>query len=100
MKKPFAKLFENEELGQVLITLDSRSEEGGVCQISISVEPEGFGVCSTNLIFGGEESGETEDEAWDKAEAAFAQIDEEKAFSMARSFVEQTQRMFSSQVMS
>ncbi|MBX9348786.1 hypothetical protein K5M36_16990 [Chromobacterium vaccinii] len=69
--KPFAKLYETTEYGQVLVMLDQNDD--GNPAISFHAKPEDLGVCSTSLAFPDTEDG------WDKAEAVFESIDEDVA---------------------
>lgn len=68
----FAKLFELEEIGQVLVKLD---EEDNGPEVRIYFMPKGLGVCSSAFSFSDDE----DESAWDKAEEAFAMVDAEKA---------------------
>ncbi|EKF8202512.1 hypothetical protein PBR95_000485 [Pseudomonas aeruginosa] len=63
--KQFAKLFEFEDLGQVLVMLD-RGDDGP--EVRLYFKPKGLGVCSVacSNFPGGE------DEQWDHAESGFA----------------------------
>lgn len=70
----FAKLFEFDDIGQVLVKLDS-GEDGP--EVRFYFHPEGFGVCSMAVNFKGDE-----DAQWDAAEAAFELVDAAKAESM------------------
>ncbi|EPZ0818876.1 hypothetical protein ACXJPO_000186 [Pseudomonas aeruginosa] len=59
--KQFAKLFEFEDLGQVLVMLD-RGDDGP--EVRLYFKPDGLGVCSVACSnFPGDE-----DEQWDYAE--------------------------------
>ena len=73
----FAKLFEGPTHGQTLVKLD-RSLESGDPEVRVYVSPDGFGVCSSALVFHDTEEG------WDAAECAFALLDAEGALIMAR----------------
>ncbi len=68
----FAKLFEFEDLGQVLIKLDD-GDDGP--EVRTYFVPDGFGVCSIAMTF----KPDALDDKWAKAEKAFAMIDQEKA---------------------
>ena len=78
--KMFAKLYETEETGQVLLKL-AEGEEGP--EVRYYFVPKGLGVCSTALEFKDSEKGT----AWDKAEAYFNKIDEESAIQMAKAMM-------------
>ncbi|MCK1825986.1 hypothetical protein MX655_10575 [Pseudomonas aeruginosa] len=70
--KQFAKLFEFEDLGQVLVMLD-RGDDGP--EVRLYFKPDGLGVCSVACSnFPGDE-----DEQWDYAEKGFATVDSEGA---------------------
>lgn len=66
----FAKLYETEELGQILIKIDDG--EGGP-EVRVYFEPKGMGVCSTAYVFSDEAT------AWDSAEKAFEKLTEQAA---------------------
>jgi len=68
----FAKLFQFDTVGQVLVKLDD--EENGP-EVRLYFQPPGLGVCSSAFKFEADENG-TE---WDKAERAFELVDAEKA---------------------
>ncbi|MDV9031339.1 hypothetical protein Q7C30_004360 [Pseudomonas sp. RAC1] len=68
----FAKLFEFEDLGQVLVKLDD-GDEGP--EVRTYFLPDGFGVCSIAVTFKPDE----QDDSWAKAEKAFVMIDQDKA---------------------
>lgn len=78
----FAKLFQFEDMGQVLVKRDT--DENGDPEVRLYFEPEGFGVCSTAFRF---EADETEDESA-KAEKAFDMIDQERAEKIIRGVME------------
>lgn len=68
----FAKLFEFEDLGQVLVKLDD-GDDGP--EVRTYFVPDGFGVCSIAMTFKSDE----QDDNWAKAEKAFAMVNREKA---------------------
>jgi hypothetical protein len=68
----FAKLYEKEDLGQLLIKLDS-GDEGP--EVRFFFEPKGLGVCTVALSWAKLE----EDKAWDKAEEVFDKMADEEA---------------------
>ena len=70
----FAKLYETEEFGQILVKLD---EEEGV-EIRFFFTTEGLGVCSLAHNFKDSE----EADAWDKADYNFNKIDEARAIEV------------------
>lgn len=68
----FAKLFKFEDIGQVLVKLD----DGDDCpEVRFYFMPKGLGVCSVAVSF----KADNEDGEWEKAEKAFAMVDEAKA---------------------
>ncbi|HCF4284895.1 TPA: hypothetical protein NIE37_004643 [Pseudomonas aeruginosa] len=70
--KQFAKLFEFEDLGQVLVMLD-RGDDGP--EVRLYFKPDGLGVCSVACSnFPGDE-----DEQWDYAEKGLATVEPEEA---------------------
>lgn len=72
----FAKLYGPDDK-QVLVKLD-QGDNGP--EVRFYFNPPGLGVCSTALIFTDDDTGE----AWEKAEAAFAKVDEQHAMAMAK----------------
>ncbi|MCY1341525.1 hypothetical protein D9M68_138720 [compost metagenome] len=70
----FAKLYEFEGIGQVLVKLDS-GDSGP--EVRFFFSPPGLGVCSLAVNFQGDEDGQ-----WDAAEMAFDMVDEAKAKDM------------------
>lgn len=73
----FAKLYETEETGQVLVKLDD-GEKGP--EIRYYFVPEGLGVCTMALEFTDDDKGT----AWDKADTAFEKVNEEQALKLAK----------------
>lgn len=73
----FAKLFGTDS-DQVLVKIDANGE--GCPEVRVFFSPEGLGVCSCALQWD-----DDTDASWGKAEAAFTQIDEEKARGMVAS---------------
>ena len=82
----FAKLFETEEYGQILVMLDTGEEAKP--EVRFSFMPKNLGVCSVALKF------KDTDEGWDKAEAAFASFDEAKAIEAIRPTIEKFATQF------
>ena len=85
----FAKLFRNEEVGQVLVMLDT-GDEGP--EVQFHLKPKGLGVCVIKLGFPDTDGG------WECAEEAFASVDQEKAFTIARDALAGPMSCFSSQL--
>lgn len=71
----FAKLFEFEDIGQVLVKLDD-GESGA--EVRFYFTADGFGVCSVAMNFKADASGDE----WDKAEKAFDMVDSEKSYTI------------------
>jgi hypothetical protein len=74
----FAKLFEFDDIGQVLVKRDT--DENGEPEVRLYFQPKGFGVCATVLNFTADDS---DDEAG-KAEKAFERIDKDTAEIIVR----------------
>lgn len=66
----FAKLF-GDDKNQILVKIDS--SDVGSPEVRFYFEPKGLGVCSMAIGFSEDDAG------WDKAEACFASMDEDKA---------------------
>lgn len=66
----FAKLFESEKYGQILVKND---DEDGVPQLQVFFQPEGLGVCRSAITF------TEDDDGYDKCDAAFEKCDLELA---------------------
>ena len=75
----FAKLFEHPEHGQILVKLD-QGTDGTEAEVRFYVEPPNLGVCSCASGFDG-------DDAWERAEAMFNDMDEAKALAVAIDFL-------------
>lgn len=72
----FAKLYRFDDIGQVLVFLETNDE--GAPSLFFKVQPEGLGICSCSLNF--KDSGD----GWDKAERAFADTDKARAEKVVR----------------
>lgn len=75
----FAKLFESEVYGQILVLMDT--EEGDPV-LKISVCPPGLGVCSCTIKF------EDDDADLDDQEKAFSEFTQEMGEEIAASIFE------------
>ncbi|WP_026600524.1 hypothetical protein [Methylomonas sp. 11b] len=82
----FAKLYGPDD-HQVLVKLDE-GDEGP--EVRFYFKPAGLGICSSALIFK-----DDTDDAWEKAEAAFASIDEQKAMAVVGEIKESLAKHFS-----
>lgn len=69
----FAKMFESEEYGQVVVMNDDLD---GLPAVVVFFQPEGMGVCKAALKFSDDEEG------YDKCDAAFEKVDLELAESI------------------
>ena len=67
----FAKLFESEKYGQILVIKSTDDTEKP--EIKFSCEPEGFGVCSIGAKFA------NTDEGWANRDSQFDKITLERA---------------------
>lgn len=74
----FAKLYESQTLGQIVVMKDSNDE--GDPSIKFFFQPEGFGVCCFLLNF----TAVDEDAAWAKCDKAFDKVDAEMTFELVR----------------
>lgn len=83
----FAKIYGTDD-DQVLVKLDE-GDEGP--EVRFYFTPAGLGVCSSALVFNDDDAGE----AWDKAEAAFANFDEQKAMAYVGKIKEKLASHFS-----
>lgn len=70
--KDFCKVFTDEDIGQILVKLDS-SDETFKPEVRFYCQPADLGVCSMALIFTDDDAG------WDKAEKAFTEMNKETA---------------------
>lgn len=75
-RKEFAKLFEFDEIGQVLVVQDQTD-----CEIKITIYPKGFGLVSVGLEF----------ESFDLCDKEFDSIDSTKAYKLGKSLSEQVE---------
>lgn len=67
----FAKLFESEKYGQILVV--KSTDDYDKPSIKFSCEPEGFGICSISANYA------DTDEGWDKRDVEFEKITIERA---------------------
>lgn len=77
--KKFAKLFENEETGQILVKIDSAESDEHEAEVRIYFEPDGLGVCNTAFSFND----------WEDAEEAFNKVDEQLCLDIIKPLIEQ-----------
>lgn len=75
----FAKLFESEMYGQILVKLDQSDEPGEGAEIRFYFSPPDLGVCSIALKYRDTDNG------WDKSEQVFYDIDLEQSESIIKS---------------
>lgn len=72
----FAKLFETEELGQILVVIDEGDEGDEGPEVRFSFSPPNLGVCQQALKYDGDD--------WDKAEDFFDSVDETVAAGIVK----------------
>lgn len=80
MSQQFAKLYADENIGQILVKLDSC--ESSKPEVRFFFQPENRVVCSFSLGF------EDSDEGWDDAEAAFDRVTQESAVALVTETLE------------
>lgn len=74
----FAKLFENETIGQILVKLDqSDSESHTGPEIRYYFQAPSFGICSVAAFYNDSSAG------WDAADTAFANVTQLSAEKIA-----------------
>ena len=77
----FAKLYETEEFGQILVKLD-QSDGDYVPEVRIYFVPEGLGVCASSVKY------EDSDDGRAAAEKYFNEIDQSTAMSIVNGIVQ------------
>lgn len=78
----FAKLYETEEAGQILVKLDD-GDDGA--EVRFYFEPPQLGVCSVALNWSEREA----HEQWEKADKIFESITQEKALKVIKPVLDQ-----------
>ena len=78
MSKEFAKLYEDTDIGQILVKIDSADSDGHEAEVRIYFEPQGFGVCSTAFSY----------TSWEDAEKAFDMLDQELCIKIINPLLE------------
>ena len=73
----FAKLYETEEYGQILVKIDTNDETNP--EIRYFFEPKNLGVCSVATAFK-----DDSDKSWDSAELIFNDVCEKKAKAVVK----------------
>lgn len=81
----FAKLFETEQHGQILVVLQ-RGETGNP-ELQWSIKPEGFDVCTVNFTY------QDTDAAWDTAQELLDSFTQEDAIKIADEIMIQINKM-------
>jgi len=76
----FAKLFNTEMHGQILVMNDT--DENGDPAVIFHFQPEGLGICKCSVNF--------KTDAWDAADACFAEVTEESAVSFVAAALAQS----------
>jgi len=79
----FAKLYNNEEVGQVLVVMMT-DENHNPC-VDVMFKPEGLGVCKYYIY---PKDHLSEEKKWEYIENVFDSITEEKAVNQAKSVIE------------
>lgn len=74
-KRDFAKIFNSDKFGQILIVTDI--DDLGAPALKVSILPEGLGVCSTLVSF------TDDDKGYEHLDKAFTGIDETIAEQIA-----------------
>jgi hypothetical protein len=79
----FAKIYESEKYGQILVKKDQMDDEDGAeLRFYVDGERFGIGICAIAAGFPG-------DAGWDKADAAMADMTQEKAEGMVKGLWDQ-----------
>lgn len=81
----FAKLYETDSFGQILVMIDEFNDDGP--SVRISFKPEGLGVC--NLSLGNWTQDKEDSEKLEAAEKFFDSMTEEKAVKAVSGVYEQ-----------
>jgi hypothetical protein len=69
----FAKLFESQKYGQILVKIDSASDDD-MAEVRFFFQPKDLGVCSCAICFEGSDAGwGLAEKAFEKADLAFAE---------------------------
>ncbi|SEJ45848.1 hypothetical protein SAMN05216201_10947 [Pseudomonas linyingensis] len=79
MNKPFAKHFDVDGIGQILV-VQRRGDDGP--ELAITFRMPNNSVCDIKLGY------PDDDDGWDQLDAAFDQVDESTAASLAREQIE------------
>ena len=90
--KPFAKLFQSDEIGQVLVTLHLTGEDTPELHITFDPNVDGLGISSTKVGFPDTDAGE------ELAQRAFDSVTEESAIGAARIAIANIREMFAEAV--
>lgn len=77
----FAKLFEDEKYGQIVVLNDENSEY--LPAILVKFSAEGFGVCETAFVYKDDEEG-----SYEKRDAAFETFSHEDAVKVVAEIVD------------
>lgn len=81
----FAKLFETDYHGQILVVLQ-RGENGNP-ELQWSIKPQGFDVCTVSFTY------QDTDAAWDTAQALLDDFTQEDAVKIADEMLAQIDKM-------
>ena len=75
----FAKIYETEETGQVLMKVDQGGEGP---EVRFYFVPEGLGICSTAMQY------KNTDEGWENANKFFEEMTENRAIEFAKGMMQ------------
>lgn len=79
--KTFAKLYQVDGIGQILVKQDTSDDEGRP-EVQVFFSPPNIGVCKVGLAFTDDDNG------WQKCDAAFEGMTEERATELVRAQLE------------
>lgn len=84
----FAKLFQYDDIGQVLVVIDQSEGEKSGPEVRFSFTAPGLGVCSIKFNFPDTEEG------WDKAEECFNTASEITSYEVVRPTIDKFAEAF------
>lgn len=91
----FAKLFESQQFGQILVTLDSDDDLNPTVRFTISGAPLGMGLCAVGPVWApADDSDEAEDRAISEARQFFDSVELEDAERFAESLQKEITNLF------
>lgn len=89
MSKDFAKIFNIDEIGQVVVIFQGADETGNP-ELRFFAAPEGLGVCSIAV-----QSDNDNDETWDSFEELFESRNQENVTKMVQPLLDASKAMLS-----